>query len=178
MVNSVPGIYWTIPLPKVKRNGPVRARSSEDRALASGARGRRFDSCRARQTVSGVAGEMALKILIVDDNEASAQTMGWMMEMFGHEIRTAHSAEQAMDRVKDFRPAVIFLDIGLPGMNGYDLCRALKAMPETKNATLIAQTGWAEEENYRLSKEAGFDHHLVKPVDIKTLQNILPLLEN
>jgi len=121
---------------------------------------------------------MALKILIVDDNEASAQTMGWMMEMFGHEIRTAHSAEQAMDRVKDFRPAVIFLDIGLPGMNGYDLCRALKAMPETKNATLIAQTGWAEEENYRLSKEAGFDHHLVKPVDIKTLQNILPLLEN
>jgi signal transduction histidine kinase/DNA-binding response OmpR family regulator len=113
-----------------------------------------------------------LKVLIVDDNEASAKTMGWMLEIEGHEARLAHEGKKAIELAKAYRPNVILLDIGLPGMNGYDVCKALRHEAGLEKTVFVAQTGWGQEEHRRRSKEAGFDHHLVKPVNLVTLQQL------
>ncbi len=114
-----------------------------------------------------------LKILIVDDNAESAQTTGWMMEFMHYQSRLAHSGKEAIEMASVFLPDVVMLDIGLPGMNGYEVCRAMRAMPELHDTVFIAQTGWGQEEHRRMAEEAGFDHYLVKPVDLKTLEGIL-----
>jgi CheY-like chemotaxis protein/two-component sensor histidine kinase len=116
----------------------------------------------------------ALRILIVDDNIASAQTMGWMMEFEGHDIQLAHEGNEAIALANTYIPDVILLDIGLPGMNGYEICKTLKQAPALQKTMFIAQTGWGQEEHRLRSKEAGFDHHIVKPVNLETLQQLLP----
>ncbi len=113
------------------------------------------------------------KVLIVDDNEASAKTMGWAMELYGHDVKLAHDGLKAIEAAKEYKPDVILLDIGLPGMNGYDVCAALRNDPELRNAKIIAQTGWGQKEHLERSKQAGFDNHLVKPIDIKELMKII-----
>jgi CheY-like chemotaxis protein len=115
----------------------------------------------------------SLRLLVVDDNQASAQTLGWMMEIFGHEIRLAHNGPNAIEIAHNYRPDAVLLDIGLPGMNGYDVCKAMRADPMMKDVVIIAQTGWSQDEHRRLSEEAGFNYHLVKPVDMNNLQQIL-----
>ncbi len=117
------------------------------------------------------------RILVVDDNEASAKTLSWTLEVIGHESKLAEDAETALETARAFRPDVILLDIGLPRISGYELCRRLRQMPETRDATIIAQTGWGQEEHRQRSREAGFDHHLVKPIDIQSLQQLLATLE-
>lgn len=114
-----------------------------------------------------------MKILIVEDNEALAQTTGWIVEMFGHDYRFAHNAADAITAAADYRPQVIIMDIGLPGMSGYDLCRHLKGQPHLSDTVFIAQTGRAEPEHRQMAEEAGFHHHLVKPVNIEKLQATL-----
>lgn len=111
------------------------------------------------------------RVMVVDDNEASAQTLGWAMEISGHEVKVKNSGDAALAIAKDFLPQVVLLDIGMPGMNGYELCKAMKAIPGLEQTIFIAQTGWGQEKHRQMSKEAGFDHHLVKPIDIKTLQD-------
>lgn len=113
------------------------------------------------------------RVLVVDDNVASAKTLGWTLELIGHEITLAHDAEAALATAKTFKPNVILLDIGLPGMNGYELCRRLRENPDTKDTIIIAQTGWGQKEHRQRSQEAGFNHHLVKPVDMSTLRELL-----
>jgi signal transduction histidine kinase/DNA-binding response OmpR family regulator len=115
----------------------------------------------------------AYRILVVDDNEASAMTTLWAMERFGHEVQTAHDGPSAIELVRSFTPQVVLLDIGLPGMNGYDVCRTLRENAALKNTLFIAQTGWGQPEHRQRSKEAGFHHHLVKPVDQQALQKLL-----
>ena len=115
----------------------------------------------------------AMRILIVDDNEALAQTTGWLVEMLGHDYRLAANGPQAIDLVRDYKPDVVMLDIGLPGMSGYDLCQHLRKEPHLANAVFIAQTGWGDSEHRRLTHEAGFHHHMVKPVYAETLQALL-----
>ncbi len=112
------------------------------------------------------------RVLIVDDNKASAKTLGWALEMLGHEIMLAHEGNQAIEIAKSYLPHIILLDIGLPGMNGYEICKILRLFPELENAVIIAQTGWGQKEHLVRSKEAGFNHHLVKPISIETLENI------
>lgn len=124
-------------------------------------------------SVGGMEGLSSLRVLVVDDNEASAKTMGWMMEFYGHEIKIAHDGPSAIKTALEYRPSIILLDIGLPGMNGYEVCKAMRLEPSLKNAILIAQTGWGQPEHRQRSKEAGFNHHLTKPVDIKTLEKLL-----
>ena len=119
---------------------------------------------------AGEAEQTALRVLVVDDNQASAQTLGWAIELSGHEVKVETSAEKALELVDDFKPQIVLLDIGMPEMNGYDLCKAMKKIPGLEQTIFIAQTGWGQESHRQLSREAGFDHHLVKPVDIKVLQ--------
>jgi CheY-like chemotaxis protein len=115
----------------------------------------------------------AYNILVVDDNEASAKTLGWMLEMFGHRVRLAKSGTDALTAAKDFEPRIVFLDLGMPGLNGYEVCKQMRTEPALSNAVIVAQTGWGQAEHLRRSKEAGFAHHLVKPIDIELLKNLL-----
>ncbi len=117
------------------------------------------------------------RVLVVDDNEASARTILWTMEMLGHTAQMAHDGETAIALAKSFHPDVVFLDIGIPLMNGYEICEAMRLEPTLQNTVFIAQTGWGQKEHRERSKEAGFDHHLVKPLNIEVLQNILSLLD-
>jgi signal transduction histidine kinase len=118
-----------------------------------------------------------LRIMIVEDNEALAQTTGWMVEMIGHDYKIAHNAQEAMALSKDYLPDVIMMDIGLPGMNGYDLCAAMKPESHLKNTVFVAQTGWGQDEHRQRARDAGFDHHLVKPVYLELLQEVLGDIE-
>ncbi|MDP9127527.1 MAG: response regulator [Pseudomonadota bacterium] len=114
-----------------------------------------------------------LKVLVVDDNIASAKTTGWMLELMGHEPTLAHDGPAALQMAREQRPDVIMLDIGLPGMNGYEVCRELRRDPVFKNTLLIAQTGWGQERDRLLAVEAGFDHHLIKPLKLENLADLL-----
>src|SRR5205823_1075438 len=105
------------------------------------------------------------RILVADDNEDSATSLAMMLGIRGHEVRTANDGLQAVDVAAEFRPDVIFLDIGMPKLNGYEACRRIREQPWGKKAVLIALTGWGQEEDKRRSEEAGFNRHIVKPVD-------------
>lgn len=126
-----------------------------------------------RYEVSPAPGARRHRILVVDDNESAAKTIGWMLEMYDHDVRLAHNGPTAIEIAKSYLPDVVLLDIGLPGMNGYEICQAMKAMPEFRDTVFIAQTGWGQKEHRQRSHEAGFKYHLVKPVDAILLQNIL-----
>jgi CheY-like chemotaxis protein/anti-sigma regulatory factor (Ser/Thr protein kinase) len=117
------------------------------------------------------------RVLVVDDNEASAKTLGWTLEMLGHDPHLAHEGQQALELARTLRPDVVLLDIGLPGMNGYEVCRALRNEPLLHGLTIIAQTGWGQKEHLKRSEEAGFDHHMVKPINMDALEKILGSLQ-
>jgi CheY-like chemotaxis protein/anti-sigma regulatory factor (Ser/Thr protein kinase) len=123
-----------------------------------------------------VANTPSHRVLVVDDNQDSAESLGMLMRVMGHEVRTAHDGFAALEAARQFRPTAVLLDIGLPGMNGYAVARELRQMPEAREAVLIAQTGWGQEDDRRRSTEAGFDAHLVKPVDSAALQQLLATL--
>jgi signal transduction histidine kinase/ActR/RegA family two-component response regulator len=118
------------------------------------------------------------RILVVDDNEASAKTMMWTMEMLGHTSQIAHDGPSGIELSKSFYPDIVLLDIGLPGMNGYEVCQAMRKDPVLKNTVYVAQTGWGQKEHLERSNAAGFDYHLVKPVDINVLKNIISALDD
>ena len=113
------------------------------------------------------------RILVVDDNVDAAETMAMLLELSGHEARSAFGGQEALDVAFSFRPDVVFLDIGLPGMNGYEVARRLLADPATASTKLIALTGWGTEDDIRKSKMAGFHAHLTKPVDPDAVEAML-----
>ena len=115
----------------------------------------------------------AIRILLVDDNVDAADTLGMALELFGCETRIVHSAADALELAPAFAPQVALLDIGLPDMTGYELARRLRALPGWGRVTLIAATGWGQEKDRELAFEAGFDHHLTKPIDLERLQLLL-----
>ena len=110
---------------------------------------------------------------MVDDNLDSAESLALLLKIQGHEVRTAYDGLSALDVAADFQPEMVLLDIGMPGMNGYEVARLMRQMPEVQNARLVAQTGWGQEEDRRRAQEAGFDAHLTKPVDLASLQTLL-----
>jgi two-component system CheB/CheR fusion protein len=112
-------------------------------------------------------------ILVVDDNRDSAESMALILRFLGHDVRTAHDGQAAVEAAAEYRPDVVLLDIGLPKMNGYDAARRIREQPGGARPVLVAMTGWGQEEDRLRAKEAGFDHHLVKPVEPRALQDLL-----
>lgn len=115
----------------------------------------------------------ALRILVVDDNVDSALTMAALLAMLGHEVCTAHDGLEALEEMRRFKPDVAILDIGMPKMNGYSVAKTIRSRSTEVQPLLIAVTGWGQAEDRRRSKDAGFDHHLVKPVDPAALSALL-----
>jgi CheY-like chemotaxis protein len=114
-----------------------------------------------------------VRILVVDDNRDSAESLSLLLQTLGNDVRTAHDGLEAVELAKEQQPELVLLDLGLPGLNGYEVAREIRRLPWGKGTVLIALTGWGQEEDRRRSAEAGFDHHLVKPVDTVRLRSIL-----
>jgi two-component system CheB/CheR fusion protein len=116
---------------------------------------------------------LSRRVLVVDDNVDAADSIALLLRLGGHEVRVAHDGPTALLIARAFRPQVVFLDIGMPGMDGYEVARRLRREPGPQPALLVALTGWGHDEDRRRSQEAGFDHHLVKPVDPAALVQLL-----
>jgi two-component system, chemotaxis family, CheB/CheR fusion protein len=144
------GSCFVVRLPRVQAMAPSRARTP----AAAAARQRR-------------------RVLVVDDNQDSARSQARLLGLLGQEAEVAFEGAEALDRFTRFRPHLVLLDIGLPGMDGYEVARRLRALPGGGDALLVAQTGWGQEEDRRASAAAGFDAHLVKPVDTQALLRLL-----
>jgi CheY-like chemotaxis protein len=113
------------------------------------------------------------RILVVDDNQDTADSLALMLEALGHEARTAYDGARAIVVADEFRPDVILMDIGMPRFNGFQAAQRIRAQPWADRVVLIAITGWARDEDKRCSKEAGFDAHLTKPIDLELLFRLL-----
>jgi PAS domain S-box-containing protein len=120
----------------------------------------------------------AHRILIVDDNVDAADTLALLLQLEGHETQAVYVSADAIERAQSFAPDIVLLDIGLPGMNGYELAQKFRSMPELNRARLIALTGYGKSEDQQRTKAAGFDDHLVKPVDATTLKLALARASN
>jgi CheY-like chemotaxis protein len=109
----------------------------------------------------------------VDDNRDAASTLTVLLGMLGHQVGTAYDGVEALEAVEHFQPELILLDIGMPRMNGYDVCRRIRQQPWGHDVVIIALTGWGQDQDRQQSQEAGFDLHLVKPVDPADLLDLL-----
>jgi signal transduction histidine kinase len=121
----------------------------------------------------GTARLLGRRILVVDDNQDAADSLALLLQLTGNEVHTAHDGLEAVEAALRFRPDVVLLDLGMPKLNGYDACRRIRAQPGGKDMWLVALTGWGQEEDRRRSHEAGFNGHLVKPVDPAALEKLL-----
>jgi len=128
-------------------------------------------------TEASPATQTLLRIAIVDDNQDGANTLAAMLRRLGHDVRTAYDGLQGVMLADTFRPDVMLLDIGLPKLNGYEACRRIREQPWGQDIVLIAVTGWGQEEDRRRSQAAGFDHHLVKPLEPAGLLKLLATLK-
>jgi signal transduction histidine kinase len=115
---------------------------------------------------------VACRALIVDDNADSADTMAMLLQLLGHDVQCIYDSHRVLDTVDSFAPDIVFLDIGMPGLSGYDVARLLRTRPDGEKLILVALTGWGQPEDRRRTAEAGFDHHLVKPTDVETIQRV------
>jgi len=115
----------------------------------------------------------SLRLLVVDDSDDTAEMMSELLSLDGHDVWTAHSGPAALEAAAAHQPDAIVLDIGLPGLDGYQVAQRLRQDPAMKGVTLIAASGYGQESDRRRAREAGFDYHLVKPVDPRQLQEIL-----
>jgi signal transduction histidine kinase len=114
-----------------------------------------------------------LKLLLVDDNVDSARTLAMLLELSGHEVEVAHSGPAALEKVGDYQPSCVFLDIGMPDMNGYEVARRLRSEPRFDSVHLVALTGYGREYDKQQAEAAGFDQYLIKPVAYEKLQELL-----
>ena len=112
-------------------------------------------------------------VLIVDDNADTTETAALLFAAWDHEIRVAHTGPEALQVASDFEPEIILLDIGLPEIDGYEVARRLRQDPRFKDTLMIAMSGYGQNTDQQRSREAGFDEHLVKPVDLERLNQLL-----
>jgi two-component system, chemotaxis family, CheB/CheR fusion protein len=118
----------------------------------------------------------SLRVLVADDNRDAADTCGTLLEVLGHRVQTAYTGGHALKIAERFRPHVFLLDIGLPDLSGYELARRIRSAEWGRAATLVAVTGWGQEEDHRRALDAGFDHHLTKPIAAETVESLLQSL--
>ncbi|WP_066336630.1 response regulator [Azohydromonas lata] len=130
---------------------------------------------KARQPGEAADGLQSLgrRVLVVDDNVDAADSLAMMLELMGHEARAVHDGAAALQAAPAWRPDIVLLDIGLPGLNGYEVARRLRADPALAGTLLVALTGWGSEGDKRRSAEAGFDAHLTKPVALDDVEAVL-----
>jgi CheY-like chemotaxis protein len=113
-------------------------------------------------------------MMIGTGNDTKLHALGWAADgALGAEVRVAYDGPTALVAVSAFQPEVVLLDIGMPGMDGFEVARRIRLHPKSRKVTLIALTGWGQEKDRRDSEAAGFDHHLIKPVDMDALQGLL-----
>jgi CheY-like chemotaxis protein len=124
-------------------------------------------------TETGHAAARSLRILVVDDNVDTAASLAMLLRATGHNVRTAHDGPQALDAALDYRPNVMLLDIGLPGLDGFEVATRMREHPVLQNVVLVAMTGYGQETDRQRSQQSGFDHHLVKPARFEQVQSIL-----
>jgi CheY-like chemotaxis protein len=117
------------------------------------------------------------RLLVVDDNEDAAHSLAMLLRLQGHEVRVAHDGPSALEVATSYRPDLVFLDIGMPGMDGYEVARRLRKTPGLEKTVLAALTGWGQQEDRRRTAEAGFNHHLVKPPEPQALERLLAELK-
>ena len=115
----------------------------------------------------------AKRVLLVDDNVDAAESLAQLLSLSGHDARTAGDGGQALRLAQDFHPDVVFCDLGLPGMNGYEVAKELRLLPFGREIVLAALTGYGQPSDREKSAEAGFDAHLVKPVDPSVIESFL-----
>jgi CheY-like chemotaxis protein len=127
----------------------------------------------AADSYSSGGGSLARRVLVVDDNRDAAETLALLLELTGHQTCTAHDGPAALAAGAEFVPDIVLLDIGLPRMNGYEVCRRLRELEWGRKAFVVALTGWGQAEDQRKASEAGFDRHLVKPVEEEVLLKVL-----
>jgi CheY-like chemotaxis protein len=155
---------------EAKSEGPGKGSEFLIRLPVSGAQNSPAD--RSRQVLAPDT-LVGLRILVVDDNKDAGDSLSVLLELLGAEVCTVRDGPTALGGLETYRPDVALLDIGMPGMDGYEVARRVREQPANSKITLIALTGWGQEEDRRRSKEAGIDHHLVKPVNMQVLQRIL-----
>jgi PAS domain S-box-containing protein len=120
----------------------------------------------------------ARRILLIDDNRDAADSLALLLELLGAEVQAVYDGPSALAVLEACRPTAVLLDIGMPGMDGYEVARRIRQQPRLRDVPIIALTGWGQEEDRRRARDAGFDHHLIKPVDIEALQALLTSLES
>lgn len=119
------------------------------------------------------ADHRSLRILVIDDNRDASESMGTLLSLFGHAVRAAHDARSGLALAASFQPHLIFSDIGLPDMDGYRLAPALRQLSEGRKVVIAAITGYGMENDRKRSLAAGFDHHMVKPIEADTLLDFI-----
>lgn len=119
------------------------------------------------------AGRARRRILVTDDNVDAASSLAMMLEMMGNEVRTAHDGLEAVETAALFRPDVILLDIGMPKLDGYEACRRIRGQFWARDVLMLALTGWGQDEDRLEARRAGFDQHLVKPVEPAAFEKLL-----
>ncbi|HSS78630.1 MAG TPA: response regulator [Thermoanaerobaculia bacterium] len=113
------------------------------------------------------------RCLLIEDHVDAAESLAMLLQLIGHEVEVAFDGAAGLVKARSLHPEVVLCDIGLPGMDGYAVARALRAAPETSSAFLIALTGYGQDDDRRRALEAGFDAHLTKPADLDNLRRIL-----
>ena len=116
------------------------------------------------------------RILVADDNNDALESLATLLQLSGHEVYTAANGAMALESAEAHRPEVALLDIGMPKLDGYEVARRIRAQPWGQRITLVALTGWGQDSDRRRSQEAGFDSHLVKPLDLDKLMELLAAL--
>jgi CheY-like chemotaxis protein len=113
------------------------------------------------------------RILVADDNADAAESMAMLLRLLNHQVMTVYTGRGALAAAVTFLPQIVFLDIGMPEMDGFDVARRLREIPELSGTVLVALTGWAREQDHRRAQEAGFDHYLLKPTEASTIVQFL-----
>jgi CheY-like chemotaxis protein len=117
------------------------------------------------------------RILIVDDNRDAANSLALLLKFLGADAHVAYDGLSAIEIMPRLRPSAVLLDLGMPGMNGHEVARRIRSDPQFESVALVALTGWGQEDDRRRTREAGFDHHLVKPLDAAALKEVLAFLQ-
>ena len=117
------------------------------------------------------------RVLVVDDNRDAAESLAMLLQINGYEVHTATDGAEAIARTEELRPSVIFMDVGMPRMNGLEATRSIRALPFSQHISIVALTGWGQEGDRHRTRSAGMDHHLVKPVSSEALQDVLSTID-